>query len=310
MSSKTGVLIGKFQVPYLAEHHKKIISTVHSECENALIFLLVPQIKYSKRNPMSFDHRKEIIQSFIDSLPSKKGFSTQFAVIDEHKYAASFFKHLDNLIKTWHQRKTVPVIYYGGDAEEVFVEYNGAYEKKNVGWYEVKESASAIRAKFTRQNAKVDPDYGMGVLDAVWNAPNNTLTFVIPIIVNSNGYVLMVKHTGEFKWGLPRFHLANPGVRLEEFAVNKFRDIFPTGSIKEGEYKFSYCPKEDWRFRYIDHKPLYLCTQHSINEIPSCSYGLISEYSFINPVTVVFDDIEEEFHEAIKKIKVFYGCHV
>ena len=71
-----GVVVGRFQVHELHEAHKHLIDQVVSSHRKSIIFLGVPKVVGTKKNPLDFDTRKRMIQSpypdvLILSLPDK-----------------------------------------------------------------------------------------------------------------------------------------------------------------------------------------------------------------------------------------------
>lgn len=67
---RLGVIIGRFQTPYLHEGHKHLINTALSE-NNRVMILLGTKVddELDERNPYSFNERIEIVRSdFPDAL--------------------------------------------------------------------------------------------------------------------------------------------------------------------------------------------------------------------------------------------------
>jgi bifunctional NMN adenylyltransferase/nudix hydrolase len=59
---EVGVLIGRFQVPELHPVHRELISTVCSNHKKVIIFVGVPVVEQTVRNPLDFATRKQMIQ--------------------------------------------------------------------------------------------------------------------------------------------------------------------------------------------------------------------------------------------------------
>lgn len=55
----TGVIIGRFQVPFLHQVHKELIETVVNNHNKTIIILGVSPIPCTIRNPLDFEGRKK-----------------------------------------------------------------------------------------------------------------------------------------------------------------------------------------------------------------------------------------------------------
>lgn len=64
---KTGVIIGRFQVPDLHAGHMHLIKEVQKECDKVIILLGVPVLR-DERNPLSFTIRKQMLQREFPDL--------------------------------------------------------------------------------------------------------------------------------------------------------------------------------------------------------------------------------------------------
>ena len=58
-----GVLICRMQVPELHPVHRELIDSVCENHKKVIIFLAVPIVEQTKRNPLDFASRKAMIQS-------------------------------------------------------------------------------------------------------------------------------------------------------------------------------------------------------------------------------------------------------
>ena len=61
MNADCGVLVGRFQVPYLHDGHIKVIDEIFKNHKKVLIFIGVSQVKNTRRNPLDFTARVRMI---------------------------------------------------------------------------------------------------------------------------------------------------------------------------------------------------------------------------------------------------------
>lgn len=66
--STVGVIIARVQTPYLHAGHKALFDHVSKKHPNVIVFLGIPRIQNTKRNPLDFSTRKEMIQHFYPNL--------------------------------------------------------------------------------------------------------------------------------------------------------------------------------------------------------------------------------------------------
>lgn len=63
----TGIIIGRFQVPYLHEGHKHLIKTAMQMCDEVVIFLGC-RIGRDERNPYGIPHRMKILREVFPNI--------------------------------------------------------------------------------------------------------------------------------------------------------------------------------------------------------------------------------------------------
>lgn len=61
---KTGVIVGRFQVPYLHDGHKHLIDHVGKECDQ-IVFILGSPAKQDLRNPLDFHIRADMVKDYM-----------------------------------------------------------------------------------------------------------------------------------------------------------------------------------------------------------------------------------------------------
>lgn len=117
--SKTGVIIGRFQCPYLHEGHRYFINNVKKKCDILVILVGIAPIAYTNRNPfpyyitydmLSESYPEAIIRSVDDSPSSDKDWS----------------KHIDDILEDYEN-----IILYGS-RDSFLQHYVGKHKTKEI----------------------------------------------------------------------------------------------------------------------------------------------------------------------------------
>jgi len=237
-----GAVVGRFQVHELHDAHRYIIDQVVNNHKKSIIFLGVPKVVGTKKNPLDFDTRKKMIQAsypntVILSLPD-------FG--DDIKWTAE----LDRRI-----REVYPigeVVLYGG--RDSFI----PYYKKGKGQFDCKEldqytfvSGTEVR-KIVSETVKDSSDFRAGV---IYNAYNQypKVHPCVDVVILSEDKILLARRPYENGW---RFigGFAHPNdTSFESTALRKLKQ--DAGEIKVSELKYissSLIP--DWRYRSEEDK--------------------------------------------------------
>lgn len=109
---KTGVIIARFQVPYLHEGHIHLIREVEKKSDN-IVFLLGSPTVPDIRNPLPYDHRADMIfehlwfdpSVFVHELPNHDDdieWSKQIDSILDHHEGVTLYGSRDSFRKHYH----------------------------------------------------------------------------------------------------------------------------------------------------------------------------------------------------------------
>lgn len=118
----TGIIIGRFQVPYLHPGHLNLIATALRECENVHILLGTQKHLGDLKNPYTIDDRIKMIrkifpQVLMGAFWDKE--SDQEWVDDVDTYCGLIVK---------------PVLYHSRDSfKDVYVKHSSRYPLREVG---------------------------------------------------------------------------------------------------------------------------------------------------------------------------------
>lgn len=122
--STLGVIIARFQVPYLTESHKSTIRTVFDRHSRILFLLGTSYDVFSAKNPFTFEFRRQMLVQHINSTFNPNTFTTLPLYDNEDDNAAwvrSVDEHVGHLMMPFES-----AIIYGG--RDSFIPY---YKKDN-----------------------------------------------------------------------------------------------------------------------------------------------------------------------------------
>lgn len=66
--SDVGVIIARFQTPYLHNAHKELINFVRNENDKTIVLLGLSPLKATYNNPLDFDSRRKMIEDEFDDI--------------------------------------------------------------------------------------------------------------------------------------------------------------------------------------------------------------------------------------------------
>ena len=244
----TGVIVARFQVAELTTAHVELIETVRENHNLTIIVLGLSATKATKNNPLDFESRRQMIQSYISSPTIK------VVYLPDHPSDKEWSTRLDSLIESAAPPQA-PVTLYG--ARDSFIKYYA-------GRYKVTELESKQIISGTAQrhslayNVKSSKDFRDGVIWATQNAYDKIYTTVdCAPVVYKDGKIEKIlfarKNTDGQRY---RFigGFSQPGYddsgRGDFFEGNARREVEEEAHIQMGplQYLGSFAI-DDWRYR-------------------------------------------------------------
>lgn len=171
-NAEVGVIVARFQSPYLHEGHIDILSQVLTNHPRVIVFLGNSPVRCSKNNPLDFQARKAMIESKYPQV--------EVYYIDDVGNNELWSKNLDQLIRKHIGPSQKAVLY--GSRDSFIAAYNGKFPtielvpNKFVSASQIRK-ACGIKAKTTQefregviwavenQYAAVHPTVDMAVVD-------------------------------------------------------------------------------------------------------------------------------------------------
>jgi len=234
--STVGVIVSRFQTPYLHEGHKHILEEIRSRHNKIIVVLGVSPVKGSRRNPFDFYTRERMLKQYNPSL-------VILPLADEAS-DVQWSIHLDNLLKNSFPMETF--VLYG--SRDCFIPYYSGHltveELPNSGNY----SATAIRNE-NADKVKDTEDFRMGINYAY----HNTYTKVYPTVDvalfdTDNKKLLLGRKHASTDW---RFPGGFTDVSDENYEAAAKRELTEEcGNIETSKMKYIGSAKiDDWRYR-------------------------------------------------------------
>jgi bifunctional NMN adenylyltransferase/nudix hydrolase len=185
-----GALVGRFQVHELHEAHKYLIDQVAKNHKKVVLFLGVPKVVGTKKNPLDFDSRKRMIQHYypdivILALPD-------FG--DDRRWSSELDKRVKEVYPIGD------ILLYGG--RDSFIPYykkgGGQFDCEELNEYGTFVSGTEVR-KMVSEEVKDSVDFRAGVIYQSYNQYPKVHPCV-DVAITDNDKVLLAKRPYEDSW--------------------------------------------------------------------------------------------------------------
>ncbi|NML20257.1 NUDIX domain-containing protein [Pseudoflavitalea sp. G-6-1-2] len=232
----TGVIIARFQTPYLHEGHKFLINEIKGRHNKMVIVLGVSPVKGSRRNPFDFYTREKLLKQFepeLVVLPLRDNASDQV-----------WSQQLDALLTSTFSMEQF-VLY--GSRDSFIQYYSGQFaveELPEKGNY----SASDIREE-NGDKVLSSVDFRLGINYAYHGMyPKVYATVDVAVLNEDNSEVLLGKKHLAAQWRFPGGFTDPEDESFEAAAKRELSE--ECGPIEVSEMQFVGSAKiDDWRYR-------------------------------------------------------------
>ena len=196
MKKTLGVVIGRFQTPYLTEGHKALLKEVLKDNDEILVLIGTTEAVGTDKNPLPYYQILNMLEDFfkkttglrnctISCLCDERSDTDWSNAIDEH------INMLDGFIENFH-RTTI----YGGRDNSIEGRYSGKYNTKIIDDFGG-ESATVIR-ELVGQDHRASPEFRQGIIYHTQNRYPIVYSTVDVALFNSEGKVLMGRKGDKF----------------------------------------------------------------------------------------------------------------
>lgn len=238
-----GVMIGRFQVPFLHEGHRAILDFITSRHDKVIVFLGCSELPTSFRNPLDYQARRQMVH---ESYPN-----VEIIPLLDRSDDGVWSKQLDGLITAQLTPQQKAVLY--GSRDSFISHYTGRYQTQELE-ATVHVSGTEIRKELTRKRSGASREWREG---AIWAAsacyPTSYQAVDIAIFDQELKHICLGQKPGETGYRLPGGFSDPCDNTLEISAAREARE--ETG-LEVAPNSLTYlCSKvmDDWRYRDEPH---------------------------------------------------------
>ena len=182
--SIVGVVIARVQTPELHQGHLALLNHVTNKHPNTIIFLGIPRIQNTKRNPLDFATRKLMVQ---------RRYPTSIILpLEDNRSDDKWSTNVDNSIRAIFPDKSV-LIY--GSRDSFIPHYHGKYVVEEFPIFG-EHNATDIRATAAEQVISSE-DFRAGVIYGINKQRPVTYPTVDVVVANDNGQILLARKPAE-----------------------------------------------------------------------------------------------------------------
>ncbi|MFZ6011123.1 MAG: NUDIX domain-containing protein [Bacteroidota bacterium] len=232
----TGVIIARFQTPYLHEGHKALIESVKAKHGKIVIVLGVSPALGSRKNPLDFITREKMIKRDYPEVV--------VLPLSDHPLDAKWSANLDALLGntfpgaafTLYGGRDSFINYYSGKNKVVELPRNGTH------------SATELRESI-KEKVMDSVEFRSGIIYAYANTYLKVYPTVdIAVFKNNKKEMLLGKKDNDQKWRLLGGFSDPTDDCYEQAALRELREecgnIDVTAPVYEGSFRV-----DDWRYR-------------------------------------------------------------
>ncbi|MBS1505680.1 MAG: NUDIX domain-containing protein [Bacteroidetes bacterium] len=230
-----GVIIARFQTPYLHEGHKATIRQVQEKHNKTVILLGVSPVKGSRKNPLDFYTRERMIK--------KEYHDVVILPLADHPLDAQWSKNIDTLLGDSFPGSAF-VLY--GSRDSFIPYYSGKYETVELP-EAGSQSATLIREKISDKVLDSE-EFRMGVIYAYSNMYLKVYATVdIALFRNNKTEILLGRKNIDNKWRLLGGFSDPTDESYEEAAKRELTE--ECGAIETAAMQYEKSLRvNDWRY--------------------------------------------------------------
>ena len=289
---KIGVIIARFQTPYLHEGHLNLINQVTTYHDTTVIILGISTIT-STYNPLDYYSRQKMIQATFPNIV--------ILPLKDQDQDDVWSKQLDALI-----HDTFPgmdAILYGS-RDSFIPSYSGDFNTKELA-QKGNYNATELRQQHANQILS-SQDFRTGIIYAVNNLHTQVYpTIEVAIFKNDNNEILLHKQSKESKWALIGGDLIKPEDECYEHAA--LREVKQkTGAIETASFTYEISKAVNESRHTSKHgniiSLLYSCEYLAGNLKPEDNIESLQWFKVSNLIGMIQKNIIKKSHTEFIKI--------
>lgn len=241
---QVGVIIGRFQTPQLHEGHKQLIRSIIDNHQEVVIFLGVSAVQFTRNNPLDFQTRKLMVESYINTVSSAKSKNITILPLPDHRSDEVWTKNLDKILYATTGGKTC--LLYGG-RDSFLTAYSGKHKTVELESNIHNLSSTELR-NGTLNFISQTTDYTTGFTQALHRKFPTSYQTVDVAPLRNNNEVLLAKKAGEDKWRFIGGFVDVNDTSLEYACRREFKEETGGCEIDGIQYVSSH-RVDDWRYK-------------------------------------------------------------
>jgi bifunctional NMN adenylyltransferase/nudix hydrolase len=282
-----GCIVGRFQTPELHSSHKKLFDHVTSRHEKVICILGLSPLKSTKRNPLDFQQRKQMI---LESYPN-----VICVYIKDTKEDDVWSKNLDEIIADQLMPSQKPLLY--GSRDSFIKYYSGRFDTEELE-SDSFISATEVRKAVTR-TVHSSKDFRMGMVCGASNRyPINYVTVDVAIMDKDQSKILLVRKPDEKEYRFVGGFTDPRSACIEDDAK---REVLEETKCVIDEPKYVCSMRvSDWRYAAEEDK---ICTTLFIGNYVSGSPEAcddVAEIRWFSVTDFIYETGYEPFGEKYK----------
>lgn len=241
MSAMIGVIIGRFQTPYLHEGQKTLINSVKSKHNKIVIVLGIAPVRGSRRNPLDFETRERMI---------KKEYSDLMVLpLPNHPFDAVWSQNLDHLLTSTFPGANFKLY---GSRDSVIPFYSGKFPTEQLP-ETGSHSSTLIREKIADKVLDSE-EFRTGIIYAYSNMYTKVYPTVdIALFRKNKSEILLGKKSIDNKWRLLGGFSDATDESFEAAAKREMTEECGEIDTTPMQYEGSFAVA-DWRYANEDDK--------------------------------------------------------
>jgi len=241
----TGVIIARFQTPYLHEGHKYLLNEIRAKHNKVVVVLGVSPVKGSRRNPFDFYTREKLLKQFAPEL--------MVLPLSDHPSDETWSKQLDTLLQNTFPQESF--VLYG--SRDCFIPYYSG-RMPVVALPELGEHSSTAIRNENSDKVLVSEDFRMGINYAYQNTYSKVYPTVdIAVLKENDIMVLLGKKPNAPQWRFPGGFADPEDDNYEAAARRELQE--ECGDIEINNMQYVGSAKiDDWRYRSEEDKIITL----------------------------------------------------
>ena len=243
-----GVIVARFQTPFLHEGHQKLLQLVADTNDKTILFLGTNGITLTQNNPLSFEIRKQMVQSFLPNIDIYPLADTK----DNTEWDSRLDQEIDLMT-----HKTLDIITLYGDRGSFIEGYKGKFKTQHANITVLDTSATKIRQEIGQKPLNTS-DFRAGIVYAAYNKPSICYPTVgVAVIDWKKKRVLLGKKPNEKKFGFFG-GFANADDKNLEATAKRTLDQQTTNQLETQNFRYIASTQIN-HWQYKTEKDVLLC---------------------------------------------------